>query len=244
MIKGNFNSHAQNYDKYAQIQRRIASALIEKIPHNFKALRILEIGAGTGFISQELKQRFPKASILVCDPAPEMIKVASEKLGTEFDFQVCELPKTSHKFDIIISSMAIQWVRDWDSWMKDIANLANNKAIILVATPTAGTLEFLPQAFKKAQIEYKGLLYRMAEDLQKSAEQCLSQVNHSTHDFCENFNSSIEFFKKIHRIGANVEEKLSPGQLRKLIKECEKLKTHNILNARYQVTFLQAQNYD
>lgn len=242
MSKGHFNAHAKDYDQYAHIQRRIANTLLEEVPRQIAPKRILEIGAGTAYISQKLQERFPECEFLVCDPAPNMIKVAQEKLGKEVEFQVCEIPSKCDGFDLIITSMAIQWVNDWELWMNKIAQLANKNATILIATPTLGTLNFLPRAFELAQLDYRGLAYRDAKSLKHAAEQKFSKVSKFTLPFSESFDSSVDFFKKIHRIGANVEEEpLSPSQLRKLIKECEKLKTDNILEARYEVTFLQAQ---
>ena len=190
---------------------------------------------------QKLQEKYPQSEFLVCDPAPQMIEVAKEKCGEHVNFQNCEIPSINEGFDLIITSMAIQWVSDWEIWMKKIAKLANKNALILIATPTQGTLTFLPQAFESAQLEYRGLTYREAKYLKNSAEKFFTKVSKFTLPFSESFDSSVDFFKKIHRIGANVEEEqLSSGQLRKLIKECEKLKRHNILEARYEVTFLQA----
>ena len=241
MSRGHFNNHAADYDQYAHIQRRIANTLIQETPKETAPKHILEIGAGTAYISQQLMGIFPNSEFYICDPAPQMIEVAKEKLGRKAQYQICELPDNDQDFDLIITSMAIQWVPDWNLWMKKVAKLAKPNATLLIATPTMGTLSFLPKAFKAAAMNYKGLNYRDAKSLKHSAEQHFSKVNKFTLPFSESFESSIDFFKKIHRIGANVEEEqLNPGQLRKLIKECEKLKRDNILEARYEVTFLQA----
>ncbi|EDM25603.1 biotin synthesis protein BioC [Lentisphaera araneosa HTCC2155] len=241
MSRGHFNNHAADYDQYAHIQRRIANTLIQEIPKETAPKRILEIGAGTAYISQQLMGIFPYSEFYICDPALQMIEVAKEKLGNKAQYQICELPNDDQGFDLIITSMAIQWVPDWNLWMQKVAELANPNATLLIATPTMGTLSFLPKAFEAAEMDYKGLNYRDAKSLRTSAEHYFNKVNKFTLPFSESFESSIDFFKKIHRIGANVEEEqLNPGQLRKLIKECEKLKRDNILEARYEVTFLQA----
>ncbi|MCH2177053.1 MAG: methyltransferase domain-containing protein [Lentisphaeria bacterium] len=241
MTKPLFNYHANDYDNYAHIQRKIASALIEQLPASCEPKSILEVGAGTAYISKKLNRLYPDAEICVCDPAPNMIEVAKNKFTSEdkINFLCNELPKKG-QFDLIVSSMAIQWVDDWDLWMSDVFKLLKPEGYLFVATPTCGTLRFLPKAFSSAKLPYSGLNYRKAEELKKS---CSLFEKHSnfTQSFHENFESAINFFRKLHKIGANVSHKaLSPLEFKRLLKECEKHKRDGILNARYEVTFLQA----
>ena len=241
MTQALFNQHADDYDNHAQIQRQIASALIKQLPININPDNILELGAGTAFISQKLSKEYFNAEITICDPAPNMIKVAKRKFtnNSKVNF-ICDKLPNSGQFDLIISSMAIQWVDDWSKWMSNVTKLLKPGGYLCVATPTSGTLDFLPKAFKSADLPYAGLSYRSESDLKNSASSFdIKRI--FTQSFIEDFDSPLSFFRKLHKIGANVSHyPLSPIQFKRLLKECEKYKREGILAAIYEVTFLQA----
>lgn len=46
-------------------------------------MKWLDTGCGTGTLLMKAKQRFPNTSFFVCDPSPEMLAIALNKLGGE-----------------------------------------------------------------------------------------------------------------------------------------------------------------
>lgn len=121
-------NQAQEYHQQASIQRQVAEALAERLADLSlpTAPRILEIGCGTGFLSQHLRTRWPNAALLLSDIAPDMIRRCQETLGGQdalgpsVDFQVVDGQDLAGlgTFDLIVSSLAFQWFRD------PLANLA------------------------------------------------------------------------------------------------------------------------
>ena len=81
-VQKNFSQNAITYDQYAVVQKEMARELIEKIRSTGVHFRnILEIGCGTGFLTELLARDYPLAQITATDIAPEMIFVAREKLA-------------------------------------------------------------------------------------------------------------------------------------------------------------------
>jgi len=85
-------SSAGSYDNHAQVQRIMADRLVnllkEKEKEGYKVgPNILEIGCGTGALTQLIIKDWPSTSITALDIAPAMIKVAEQRilsvLGTE-----------------------------------------------------------------------------------------------------------------------------------------------------------------
>ncbi len=74
-----------------------------------KALRILDIGTGSGAIAIALKKSFPAAGVLAVDISPQAVELARKNAafnGVEVDFTVLDMLKDEPdgEFDIIVSN--------------------------------------------------------------------------------------------------------------------------------------------
>ncbi|MBF0455372.1 MAG: methyltransferase domain-containing protein [Magnetococcales bacterium] len=111
---------ASHYHQQATLQRRVAQRLATHIaPFKLPAHpRILEIGCGTGFLSQHLLTLWPHGHLLLSDISPAMVARCQEQLqgcGLErVVFKVLDGENLSEDgpFDLIVSSLAFQWFND------------------------------------------------------------------------------------------------------------------------------------
>jgi malonyl-CoA O-methyltransferase len=113
-----FGAAAGTYDADADLQRLVAGRLAARIaalplP---PAPRILEIGCGTGFLSRHLLAGRPGARGLITDLSEAMVRRCRDTLAGASDFLVmdgerpCLTPPGG--FDLICSSLALQWFAD------------------------------------------------------------------------------------------------------------------------------------
>lgn len=110
---------AQDYDRHARVQREVAQALAARIaaldlPEN---PRVLEIGCGTGFLTQALAEAGVGGEWLVTDLAPDMLERCRARLGgsSRHRFAVLDGEHGTPEgapFDLICSSLALQWFED------------------------------------------------------------------------------------------------------------------------------------
>lgn len=72
---------------------------------------ILEVGAGCGFATRKIRERFPKAKIVALEPATSLLSHPKGKIpgvqwvaGRLADF------KPDHRFDLVFASMSYHWL--------------------------------------------------------------------------------------------------------------------------------------
>jgi malonyl-CoA O-methyltransferase len=110
-IRRSFDRAAPTYDAHAHVQARLALALAERI--DGAPASILELGSGTGTLTEHLRARFPDARIVAVDFAPAM---AERTQAAVPDAQVlvadAEALELDERFDLTVSSATIQWLAD------------------------------------------------------------------------------------------------------------------------------------
>ncbi|GBR71149.1 methyltransferase domain-containing protein [Gluconobacter kanchanaburiensis] len=143
---------AESYDASAHIQRRCVTALIERIRAEMAghaSPSILEFGCGTGFLTTQLAGLFPQASLLASDLAPGMIARAHQHLAnTNIRFHVmdAEHPDVSGPFDLIASSLCLQWFSNRAEGLRRLCDLLAPQGRLMVTTLLQGSLNEWKQA--------------------------------------------------------------------------------------------------
>lgn len=116
-----FTKSATTYEDVAWIQRDSAKALVEMVEGATSKLggwspqTILDIGCGTGFVSEQLIERHPESSYSLTDIAPGMLDVVKKKFSHNPKFKFIEGDAQELRFDkqdLIISNLAFQWFTD------------------------------------------------------------------------------------------------------------------------------------
>jgi tRNA (cmo5U34)-methyltransferase len=112
-----FDEAAEGYDR---ARRQLVppfddfyGTAVESIPHERDdAIRILDLGAGTGLLSALVARAFPRARITLVDASPEMLGVARRRFAAEpgrFELRVADyarepLPGT---YEVVVSALSI-----------------------------------------------------------------------------------------------------------------------------------------
>ena len=111
-IEQSFGAKARSYERNAVLQKQVAKKLCSFLPESSPS-KILEIGCGTGFLTTELQRKYPQADILCTDISKDMVLASQQKFTgyRNLSFQVMDGENflIDQKFDLIVSSLAIQW---------------------------------------------------------------------------------------------------------------------------------------
>lgn len=162
------------YDKMRKDDKgRNANDLVEipnfrKLIPNVKEKKILDLGCGYGENDKYCRNLGAK-EILGIDISEHMIKIAEKNNADEnIKYKVMameDISKIKEKFDIVISSLAFHYVKDYEKLIKDIYNLLNDNGILIFSIdhPLRIASKFEPW-MKKNYTEINGKWFLLVSD--------------------------------------------------------------------------------
>lgn len=221
-----FSDAALNYDSFAAHQKLVASELLN-IVKTLKPERLLELGCGTGILSTGLNELFPKAFKVFSDGAPAMVDVCRNKIpATDLvSHKVLDFEEIPHqdKFDLIVSSCALQWLSNPLSFMKRHSSLLEPHGMVVHAIPVEGMLGELEQSVRETGGNWNSLSYISGDSWDNMFNESGFSVNSSfSKDFTVIYPSPVEALKAVRGIGASLSghsgaTPISVGSLRKTL---------------------------
>lgn len=185
-VVNKFNQKAKEYDS----ERRALipcfddfyGVAIDCIDFKKDNPKVLDLGAGTGILSQFLLEKYPNAEIVLIDLAGEMLKEAEKRFeGNDNISFICDNYLTHEfdtKFDIVISSLSIHHltgekkkflIEKYADLLNDGGNFVNADQVL---NPNKGVEDY----FKLKLDEHTGELVRKLMKKLKLEELMINQV--------------------------------------------------------------------
>lgn len=149
-VAASFSRAATSYDAVAELQRTVGGALIERLPVALQPSRWLDLGAGTGHFSRVLASRFPTSEGVALDIAEGMLRHARPQGGAAaFIAGDAEcLPLRDASFDLIFSSLALQWCEDFPSVLGEAKRVLRPGGALAFTSLCSGTLQELRDSWQ------------------------------------------------------------------------------------------------
>ncbi len=158
LIRESFDRAAPHYDEVAVLQQEIGQRLLERLDLiKLEPKRVLDVGAGTGILSNALCKRYKGCEVIALDLAPAMLKLAHQRQGMVnrwFGKQrfVCgdaeQLPLADNCLDMVFSNFAIQWCSNLDLAFSEFQRVLKPGGLLLFTTFGPDTLKELRQAWQ------------------------------------------------------------------------------------------------
>ncbi len=149
-VAESFGRAAASYDQAARLQKRVGQLLMEKLPAGLQPGCIVDIGCGTGFLTRQLKQKYPSASVIGLDLAEGMLQF-SRSDSAAADHWVCGdaecLPLADNSVDLVFSSLTFQWCTELPTLASELERVLAPGGIVAFSSLCDGTLHELRRAW-------------------------------------------------------------------------------------------------
>ncbi len=216
-IEKSFGSKAHSYHQHANLQREIAKKLSTYLPQEAH-LKVLEIGCGTGFLTEELLHKYPQSQIHVTDISQDMLQYTQQRLmgyrNLNFFVQDGEDLNLNEQYDLIVSSMAVQWFENPQAKINKYKNILKPNGLIYFSTLGSESFQEWRDCLKDLKLS-DGLI-----------EACQYDGIFTEDKTILSYNNGLDFLKDFKKIGAHQSnEKHKPLNQSDLKKACALLES-------------------
>lgn len=228
-----FSQAAPTYEALADVQRKIASDLIQIVSGCSDYSSILEAGCGTGILTRFLCRQFPQSSLHVVDISPSMIALHQQNFSDKTSIRhhvgdVCTF-KTDQKFPLVVSNSALHWINPIGSAFKNLHQCMTPEGILAAAWMVKGTLRELRESRIRA-VSHKlprAVLPKTAECLDSLGREGFSVKFYEEKEYKAYYSSATDLLRALNAMGvtggsfSQAYSPLTRKELQKLIADYE-----------------------
>jgi malonyl-CoA O-methyltransferase len=204
-----FDRAAQLYEATAQFQHEVVERLMKLLQERRKGASflapacILDGGCGTGYGASLLQQVWPDALVVGCDLAPGMAGQAQARGVTAVCGDLERLPFADGAFDLIWSSLALQWCQP-DTVFAELCRVLRPGGVLVFTSLGPGTLHELATAFAGIDAHSRVLPFLPPEQVTAALHHAgFEQVAVQTEDWVTHHPDFKTLLGSIRGIGAN-----------------------------------------
>lgn len=210
-IKRSFNKAADNYNTNSVLQQEIGSRLVERLEFfTINPKNLLDLGSGTGYITNKLLKLYPNTNIFNLDFAQNMLNIAktnnTKLINTNF---ICgdinKLPVASNSIDIIFSNFTMQWCDNIAKLFRECYRVLKADGLLIFSIPGPNSLYELKEAMNAVDPEHDHVnnfidMHNIGDILVQN--KFAHPVMDNDH-FTLTYSNVINILKELKAIGAN-----------------------------------------
>jgi malonyl-CoA O-methyltransferase len=241
-----FNQAAATYDQAAELQRIVACDLCARI--NTSAKIIVDLGCGTGFLTEKLAIKFPDAMIIGIDFANHMLHVAQKKTQYKNITWLCadidQLPLADAQVDLVLSNLMLQWSTNLFVSLTEISRILKPNAELYFSTFAPGSLHELKQAWLAADALPHVHTFTTAKQLTTILKKIFShQGSLEQKSLVIYYQEAIHLMRQLKMLGAsNLQTSAAQGlitqkKLTAVIDAYEQFRSQGKIPATYEIYF-------
>lgn len=248
IIAQNFGKSVGNYHKHAEVQKEVAQRLIASLKPWRDILPpgpLLEIGCGTGFVTEGLIELYPEREKIITDLSPEMVSFCKNRLDGSQNISFGELDAEKiqtdePKYSLSVCGFAAQWFKDSALTLGRILEATKPGGLMLASFPGNESFPEWKQCCRELGIPYTGNELPDTEEMVIKMSTGPVQVDYYEDTITQNFRSSVDFFRHLKKIGAGTHRDgstLNASEMKMLINHWDS-KNKGDITVSYHVVFL------
>jgi trans-aconitate 2-methyltransferase len=133
---------ARTYDQTSEPQQQWASDVLARVEGIAPGSTVLDVGCGTGRVTEALLALVPRGRVLALDASADMVELARRRLGDRAHVwcqDVLDLD-LAEPVDAIVSTAALHWVRDHDRMWARLARALRPGGVLEVQCGGQGNI--------------------------------------------------------------------------------------------------------
>ena len=179
------------YDLFYGTAADLAGRSLKKVP----SPAILDLGAGTGLLSEFVMQKVKSAALYLLDESPDMLAKAQERLA-QYDPTIFIQSMTESlpamKFDAVVSSVAIHHLPDAEKrdLFRRIYNSLATGGVFINAEQILGASEWQQELYEEMHLNG-------ARALGSDEDEIRAAIERMTYDRCATLSDQISWLREI-----------------------------------------------
>lgn len=244
-----FSKSALHYREQAKVQREVANRLAAILPKE-PVPQILELGAGTGFLTSLLLAKYPGSRITACDSATGMLRELSREIGSRHPSLLeclrCNLEdlSVSGNFDLAVSSSALHWSSNLERSACKLGALLHGGASLYAAVMVAGTLRVLREVrhelFPELSIPELPTGDEVLEAFEDAGFHTSSLGEEELYDEHASAWEMLRHLSALGVTGGRLSRSVRPLRRSELARLCEEYENRGPVRTEYRVLYLRA----
>lgn len=249
-----FENSAASYDEAAVLQREVGHRMLERLDYiKHEPATILDVGAGTGFCSHQLAERYARSEIYALDFAFNMLRQVRmgagwwQRFRKRFNFiagDAEQLPLADGSVDMLVSSLAIQWCNDLDRVFAEFRRVLAPGGLLMFTTFGPDTLKELRNSWAAVDgVSHVNQFFDMHDIGDALMRHGFAQPVMDTEYITMTYRDVMDLMKELKQIGAhNVMQgrnrhMTTKSQLKKMLTAYEQFRQKDVLPASYEVVY-------
>lgn len=200
LLKQKFEKSMPKYNENALVQREMAECLVELLVKNCgtKFSRVLELGSGTGILTEIIASRL-KFEDITCNDIVDKSKFYLDKIIKNYSF-ICGNStkiKPCGRFDLIISNAMFQWFSSLPAALESYSRMLEKDGILAFST-------FSTENFKEIRSAVGlSLKYLSDEEIRTALCEHFEVVEIYEYEKVLEFSSPLELLAHLKNTGVN-----------------------------------------
>ena len=206
-IKHAFSNASNTYDGVAQLQRDVGQELLTQFLSKKLTGNVIDIGCGTGFLTQALLPDCENVNLIALDLALPMLRATREKLVDSVSY-VCadaeNLPFAKDSIDTLLSNVALQWCQPIDGALNELQRILNKDGTLIFSTFGSQTLCELKTAWASVDDFPHVNTFYDAEQLRQALQQAgFNDFEIKVTQYLPRYESVLDLMRELKHIGAH-----------------------------------------